>query len=115
MVSPTGRAARRIVDAKCYHLIVRLQCRYDTCMVTLQLNLPDRLKAAAEERAAAAGYASVDDYIASLIEADEMAPISDELEAELLKGLDSGVPVDITPEFLANLKRRARASRDNAA
>lgn len=84
-------------------------------MANLQLNLPDRLKAAAEERAAAGGYASVDSYIASLIEADELAPISDETEAELLKGLDSGPAVDITPEFLADLKRRARAGRENAA
>lgn len=84
-------------------------------MATLQLNLPERLKAAAEARAAAGGYESVDSYIASLIEADELAPISGETEAELLKGLESGPPVDITPEFLADLKRRARAKRGNAA
>lgn len=78
-------------------------------MATLHLNLPDRLKAAAEQRAAAAGYGSVDSYIASLIEADEIAPINDEMEAELLKGLDSGPAVDITPDFLADLKRRVRA------
>jgi hypothetical protein len=81
----------------------------------LELDLPERLKAAAEARAAAAGYDSVDSYIASLIEADEVAPISGEMEAEILKGLDSGPAVDITPEFLADLKRRARAKRGNAA
>lgn len=79
-------------------------------MANLQLNLPERLKAAAEQRAAAGGYESVDGYIASLIEADDVAPISDETEAQLLKGLDSGPAVDITPEFLADLKRRARKS-----
>ena len=80
-------------------------------MATLQLNLPERLKVAAEARAAAAGYASVDSYIASLIEADELAPISDQTEAELLKGLDSGPAVKITREFLTDLKRRAREFR----
>ncbi len=84
-------------------------------MANLQLNLPERLKAAAEQRAAAGGYTSVDSYIASLIEADEVAPITDEMEAELLKGLDSGAAVDITPAFLADLKRRARAGHENAA
>ncbi len=84
-------------------------------MATLQLNIPDKLKAAAEERAVAAGYESVDHYIASLIEADEVAPISSEMEAELLKGLASGPAVDITPELLNDVKRRARASRGNAA
>ena len=84
-------------------------------MARLQVDLPDRLKAAAEQRAAAAGYGSIDSYIASLIEADGIAPISDEMEAELLKGLDSGPSVEITPELLADLKRRARADRSNAA
>jgi hypothetical protein len=79
-------------------------------MATLQLNLPEHLKTAAEQRAAAAGYGSVDNYIASLIEADEIAPISDEMEAELLKGLDSGLAVDITPQFISDLKRRVRGS-----
>jgi hypothetical protein len=67
-----------------------------------------RLKAAAEKRAAAGGYESVDRYIASLIEADEVAPITDQMEAELLNGLDSAPAVEITPAFLADLKRRAR-------
>ena len=84
-------------------------------MARLELNLPDRVKAAAEERAKAAGYASVDDYIAGLIEADDLAPISDELEAEILKGLDSGPAVVITPAFLADLKHRARAARGKVA
>jgi hypothetical protein len=84
-------------------------------MARLQLNLSDDLKAVAEKRAAAAGYESVEAYIASLIEADQTAPISDELEAELLKGLDSGPAEEITPEYLADLKRRVRGTRGNAA
>lgn len=84
-------------------------------MANLALQLPDRLKAAAEARASAGGYESIDAYIASLIEADEIAPISDETEAELLRGLDSGRSIEVTPELLADLKRRARAGRGNAA
>ena len=82
-------------------------------MAILQLNLPEKLKAAAEQRAAAAGYGSVDDYIASLIEADEIAPISDEMEAELLKSLASGAAVDVTSDFVTELKRRVRKSRNS--
>jgi antitoxin ParD1/3/4 len=78
-------------------------------MATLQVNLPDRIKAAAEAQAAAAGCASVDDYISSLIEADELPPVSSELEAQLLGGLDSGPAVQITPGFIAEIKRNARA------
>ena len=78
-------------------------------MATLQVSLPDRIKAAAEAQAAAAGCASVDDYIASLIEADELPPVSGELESELLRGLDSGPAVQITREFIADVKRKSRA------
>ena len=84
-------------------------------MAILELNIPERLKVAATQRAAAAGYGSVDEYVASLIEADELSPISDETEADLLKGLDSGASVEITPQFLEDLKQRVRARRGNAA
>ncbi len=84
-------------------------------MASLHVNLPERTKVAAEKRAAAAGYASVDKYIASLIEADKIAPISHRLEAELLKGLDSGAAIEITPAFLSDLKRRARTRSGHAA
>lgn len=84
-------------------------------MAHLQLNLPDRLKAAAEERAASGGYESVDDYIATLIEADRMAPISDDTEAELIKGLESGPCTEITPEFISQLKERVRGGHGRAA
>jgi antitoxin ParD1/3/4 len=79
-------------------------------MATLQLSLPDSLKAAAEAQAAAAGYSSVDDYIASLIEADEPLPMTHELETEILRGLDSGPAMEITPELIADVKRRARSA-----
>ena len=78
-------------------------------MATLQVSLPDRIKAAAEVQAAAAGCKSVDDYIASLIEADELPPITGELESQLLSGLNSGPAVQITPELIADIKRKARA------
>jgi hypothetical protein len=77
-------------------------------MATLELNLPEHLKAAAESRAVEAGYKSVDDYVASLIEADELAPISDATEAELLRSLESGPAVELTPQFIAELRERAR-------
>jgi hypothetical protein len=80
-------------------------------MASLFLNIPDDLKAAAVSRAAAAGFASVDDYVASLIEDDRLAPLDAATEAELLKGLDSGPPADVAPEFWTDLKQRVRGRR----
>lgn len=84
-------------------------------MTRLHLDLPERLKATAEQRAAAGRYASVDEYVASFIEADNLALISDEIEAELLKGLASGPAVDITPQFISDSKQRVRGHRGSAS
>jgi len=78
-------------------------------MTVLQVSLPDEVKSAAEARAAAAGYRSIDAYIASLILADDLLPISAELESELLKGLNSGPAVEVTAAFLTDLKQRIRS------
>ena len=96
-------------------LLALVRAGYNPIMARLQVDLPERLKAAAEERASSAGYGSVDNYIASLIEADETAPISDEREAELIKGLQSEPTEEITPEFIDRIKRRARSNRGTAA
>ncbi len=57
-------------------------------MTTLNVTLEDRTRAAAEARAAAGGFASVDAYLASLIDADVAVPVPAALEADLLAGLD---------------------------
>jgi len=60
----------------------------------------------AEAQASDAGFASVDEYIASLIRGDT------ELEIELQRGLDSGPSVPLTPELLNDIKRSARQVDD---
>jgi hypothetical protein len=59
-------------------------------MATLTLNLADELKARAEAQASQAGFASLDAYLANLIESDFSIPIDTALEADLIVGLDSG-------------------------
>lgn len=78
------------------------------------IHLSPNLQQMAEQRAAAAGYESVESYIASLIEADDLAPISSELEAEILKGLDSGASVEITPALISEISQAARRRRHGA-
>jgi hypothetical protein len=57
-------------------------------MATFTLNLADRLKARAETQAADAGFESLDEYVASLIESDVAVPIPESLEADLRSGLN---------------------------
>ena len=79
-------------------------------MATLQLNLPETLKAAAEAQAQAAGCESVDEYIAGLIQADELPAIHGGLEQELLAGLDSGPAIPFTPELMDSIVQKARGT-----
>ena len=75
-------------------------------MPTLQVTLSDRAAAAAADaRAADGGFASVDDYLASLIEADVAVPVSSALESELLAGLEG----DAVPLSKADFDRKRQA------
>ena len=56
-------------------------------MSAIQINLSDRERTDAAARAAELGYASVEEYVADLVRADVELPVSEELEAELLRGL----------------------------
>jgi len=77
-------------------------------MATLILNLAKEVKVRAEAQALEAGFASVDDYIADLIKGDDATAVDAKLESELLRGVDSGPSIPLTPEFLNDIKRRAR-------
>jgi len=56
-------------------------------MATVQITLDDRIRAAAEEQAAASGFDSLDGYVSSLIDADGAVAVSAQLEADLIEGL----------------------------
>ncbi len=89
----------------------------------MTITLPDSMRAEVEAKAKAAGFPSVEAYVASLIIADkpdesgesdmpEPPPGAsyavnsrEELEAKLLEGLNSGPPIRVTPEFWEERQR----------
>ena len=77
-------------------------------MTTMNISLPDDLKAFIEQQVASGGYGSVSEYVRELLRAAKKAEAQARLEALLLEGLNSGEPVEITPEFWENIRRRAR-------
>ncbi|MBM2575204.1 type II toxin-antitoxin system ParD family antitoxin [Jannaschia sp. Os4] len=83
-------------------------------MATMNISLPDSLKAFVEEQAASGHYAGTSDYVRDLIRQDaERRRALDELRSEIQKGLDSGVAEDFDMEtFLA--ERRAERARRRA-
>jgi hypothetical protein len=90
----------------------------------MTITLPDELKDELERKTRAAGFATVAEYVCWLVQheaaADTKATPEDlgfaneaELEAKLEASLNSGPPINVTPEFWDELRKdvAARASR----
>lgn len=78
-------------------------------MAILNIQLRDDLQIVARARATERGYASVEEYLAELIEADGAVARSEELEAEILDRLASPAR-ETTPADWDEMRRRFRAS-----
>jgi hypothetical protein len=79
-------------------------------MSTLTVKLSDHVHAIARARAAERGCTSVDEYLASLIEADGVVPLSERREAEILAGLATPGR-EMTSGDWDDMRRRFRASK----
>ena len=80
-------------------------------MTTINISLPERLKAYVEEQVASGDYGTVSEYLRELIREDKKRKAQEKLESLLLEGLDSGDPVEATPEFWKELWARVDGRR----
>lgn len=64
-------------------------------METMNVAIPGPLKQFVQERVCGGGYGSVSEYIRELIRADQKRAARERIEAEILKGLDSGDAVEM--------------------
>lgn len=88
----------------------------------MTITLPDDMRETLERAARAAGFASVDDYVAHVLRWDDADDLSDELpppspgasyvvnsreelEQKILDGLSSEESIPSTPEFWADMRR----------
>ncbi len=77
-------------------------------MATMNLSLPDPMKAWVERQAETGRYDTASDYIRDLIRKDqERLAAFDMLQAAITKGIESGKPEPFDPEAF---KRRMRDS-----
>jgi antitoxin ParD1/3/4 len=84
-------------------------------MSSLNLHLPDHLKTFADQRAAQMGFPNASAYVESLLAKEEQRQQSlAQLESELVRGLDSGEPIEVSDEYWRAKKAdlAARRSRD---
>ena len=83
-------------------------------MDTMNIALPELMKAFVQERVAEGGYSSASEYVRDLIRADQKRRAEERIDAFLLEGLDSGQPIPVTPEYWEEKKRKLTERLGNA-
>ncbi|MBM3223733.1 MAG: type II toxin-antitoxin system ParD family antitoxin [Candidatus Tectomicrobia bacterium] len=73
-------------------------------MTTLNISLPDAMKAFVEAQVNTGQYASSSDYIRALVREDQRRKGEQELEEKLLAALDSQDFRTVTPELFERLR-----------
>ena len=77
-------------------------------MSTLNISMPDAMKAFVEAQVRTGQFASASDYIRALVREDQKRRAEQELEAKLLEALDSNDFREATPELFERLRARVR-------
>jgi antitoxin ParD1/3/4 len=87
-------------------------------MNTMNIAIPEQLKAFVQRQVARRGYSSVSEYVRDLIRGDQERQAIAALETEILKGLDSGPATPMTTEdwqdIRTEVRRRSAARRPPA-
>lgn len=79
---------------------------------TMNISLPDAMKAFVEEQVQSGGYGTVSEYVRDLVRRDQKERAQNRLEALLLEGLESGPGEPVTPEFWEALRREIQERRN---
>jgi antitoxin ParD1/3/4 len=74
-------------------------------MASLNISLPQSLKDYVEDQVKESGYSTPSEYVRALLREDQQRRAKERLEALLLEGLNSGDPIQITPEYWENKRR----------
>jgi antitoxin ParD1/3/4 len=79
----------------------------EPAMTTMNISLPEEMKAFIEAQMAQEGYASASEYLRFLIREDQRRRAKQELEAKLREAMESGPAVEMTREDWESIRREA--------
>ena len=74
-------------------------------LTTLNISLPRPQREFVEAEAAKSGCTSTSEYVRRLIHEAQKRAVQEDLERKLIAGLDSGEPIEITPEYWEKKRR----------
>jgi antitoxin ParD1/3/4 len=87
-------------------------------MTTMNISLPDELKAFVDEQVAHDGYSTTSEYIRALIRDAQKEAAWHKLDKLIAAGLESGAPEEVNAEWFAErrreLERRLKARKTGA-
>ncbi|GAB4363866.1 MAG: type II toxin-antitoxin system ParD family antitoxin [Bryobacter sp.] len=84
-------------------------------MTSLNISLPQILKDFVEQQVEKGGYSTPSEYIRELLREDQKRRAEERLEALLLAGLNSGDPVEITPDYWERKRKELIARQGKKA
>jgi antitoxin ParD1/3/4 len=79
--------------------------KHESELTTLTITLPWAMREFVEAQAAKSGCATASEYMRRLILEAQKRAAQEDLERKLVAGLDSGDPIEITPEYWAKKRR----------
>ena len=82
-------------------------------MNTMNIAIPEQLKSFVQHQVERRGYSSVSEYIRDLIRGDQERLAITALEAEFLKGLESGPSTPMTTEDWQDIREEVRRRTAN--
>jgi antitoxin ParD1/3/4 len=74
-------------------------------MTSLNISLPEALREFVDDQVKSGDYGTASEYIRELIRQDQKRAAQEKLEVLLLEGLDSGEPIEVTPEYWERKRR----------
>lgn len=77
-------------------------------MKSMNISLPDSMRAYIEEQVASGGYSTVSEYFRELVRQDQKQKAQERLEVLLLEGLDSGTATPMNAEDWENIRQSVR-------
>jgi antitoxin ParD1/3/4 len=88
-------------------------------MKTLHVNVSDEVEEKLGRQVRAAGFTDVSAYVETLLKADRQRLAQENLESELIRGLNSGPPEEVTDEvwlrIRSNFERRLSERKSSGA
>ena len=77
-------------------------------MMSLNISLPDTMRAFIDEQVKSGGYGTASEYLRELIREDQKRKAEEKLEALLLEGLASGAPMELMQEDWKHIRQEVR-------